>query len=656
MTTTTNQAGAVSACPVCGEPVAQAGRGRPSRYDRADCRREAAYRRHRAAIDPGALRDRADQHAGELPALAAAVTDARDAGDLAAVATRADELARVAELVASSARAVPEVEAARAWVTEHEPAAVTWPTNTPAPAPSASVPTPASAPEPAPANVTPAAPAPVPAARRTAAGELVPTAEQAEIIDACAAGEALVIEAGAGTGKTSTLRLAAAAMDHRRGVYVAYNKAIATEASRKFPGHVSCSTAHSLAFRAVGRQYAHRLRGPRIPAAETARRLGVTDGLALGADQYVTAVQLARLAMKTLDRYCYSADDEIGPQHVPHVNGVTTQPARDALVAALVPLAVRAWADIREPRGELRFTHDHYLKMWALTRPELAADFVLYDEAQDANPVVAAVVQNQRNAQLIAVGDSCQAIYGWRGAVDALADWPADRRLRLSQSFRFGAPIAAEANKWLAELAAPLRLVGSPDLHSTVTRGLARPAAVLCRTNAEAITQAMDAMDDGRRVALVGGGAAIKSLAEAAEQLQRGRRTSHPELFMFKNWGEVQEYAAYDDAGELGTLVRLVDEHGADVIVDAANRLTGDERHAELTVSTAHKAKGREWDSVAIAGDFRPPGKDKDTGRRKPIPREDAMLAYVAVTRARHQLDRTGLAWIDNPDHDPDDE
>ena len=30
------------------------------------------------------------------------------------------------------------------------------------------------------------------------------------------------------------------------------------------------------------------------------------------------------------------------------------------------------------------------------------------------------------------------------------------------------------------------------------------------------------------------------------------------------------------------------------------------------------------------------------------IPRADAMLAYVAVTRARGLLDRGGLAWIDH--------
>jgi superfamily I DNA/RNA helicase len=65
-----------------------------------------------------------------------------------------------------------------------------------------------------------------------------PTPEQAAIIDAAATGEDLVVEAGAGTGKTSTLRLVAARLTGQRGVYIAYNKAIQVDAARSFPTSV----------------------------------------------------------------------------------------------------------------------------------------------------------------------------------------------------------------------------------------------------------------------------------------------------------------------------------------------------------------------------------------------------------------------------------
>lgn len=51
---------------------------------------------------------------------------------------------------------------------------------------------------------------------------------------------------------------------------------------------------------------------------------------------------------------------------------------------------------------------------------------------------------------------------------------------------------------------------------------------------------------------------------------------------------------------------------------------------------------------MQIAGDFREPRKDPDKPEELPkINPAEAMLAYVAVTRAKLTLDRSGLAWVD---------
>jgi hypothetical protein len=477
-------------------------------------------------------------------------------------------------------------------------------------------------------------------------GGLTPTAEQAAILDAVSDGRHLVVEAGAGTGKTSTLRMVGEMMGQRRrrGLYIAFNRPVAKEAAASFPANVSCSTAHSLAFRAIGYAYKARLDGPRIPARRAAELLDVSDSQRFG-DVTLAPAHLARLAMDTVAQYCRTADDEVSPRHVPQVNGIDGA-AAEALRDAVYPLAVRAWDDLRRPDGSLRFTHDCYLKMWALTRPQLRTDVIFFDEAQDADPLVASVVQAQRNTQLIAVGDTEQAIYEWRGAIDAIQTWPAETRLYLTQSWRFGPAVAEEANKWLALLNARLRLTGAPTVRSVVGRADA-PRAILARTNAETIKRAMEAMAAGRRVALVGGGQAIAKLARAAADLQAGKATDHPELFAFKSWAEVQEYVREEqDAGELATMVRLVDDHGTDEILTATRRLV-DERSAEITISTAHRAKGREWTSVQIADDWRQPSADEN-GRVGQVPKGEARLAYVAVTRAKRTLDRGGLAWIDD--------
>ena len=68
------------------------------------------------------------------------------------------------------------------------------------------------------------------------------------------------------------------------------------------------------------------------------------------------------------------------------------------------PIADRAWQDLSSTGGRLGFGHDVYLKLWQLSRPKLACDFVLLDEAQDADPAVADVVARQHDAQRVLVG------------------------------------------------------------------------------------------------------------------------------------------------------------------------------------------------------------------------------------------------------------
>ena len=52
-----------------------------------------------------------------------------------------------------------------------------------------------------------------------------------------------------------------------------------------------------------------------------------------------------------------------------------------------------------------------------------------------------------------------------------------------------------------------------------------------------------------RKVAITGGGREILALAEAAITLKAGTGTGHPELFAFRTWGEVQDYAENDPGG-----------------------------------------------------------------------------------------------------------
>ena len=474
-----------------------------------------------------------------------------------------------------------------------------------------------------------------------------PTDEQQLVIDAfrSQARPTLVVQAGAGCGKSSTLKMAAQTQPNRKGLYVAYNRALAVEARGDFPAAVDCRTAHSLAFGPVGRHYKARLDGPRVPAKQAAEFLGFNSAVQIAGELAPLApTTLARLTLEMVGKFLNSAEEEPGPQHGPRVDGYTPADNR-ALGQWLTAYARKAWDDLQLPHGgKLKFTHDVYLKLYQLSRPRIGVDYVLLDEEQDLSPVMASLFHHQTHAQRIMVGDSAQGIYGFRGAIDAMAKFVADERLTLSQSFRFGPMIAAEANKWLDLLDAPLRLAGWPLAGSSV-EPVAAPDAILCRSNAGAIGQLKQAAGAGRRAALGGGGDEIRRLAEAAQELMGGRGTSHPELVAFKTWDQVREHAALDDAsGNLQVLVKLIDDHGPEQILRVVGGLV-DEASADVIVSTAHKAKGREWNRVRIAGDFREPRVDS-LGRARLV-KDELMLAYVAVTRAREVLDRQGLAWVD---------
>ncbi|GIJ10760.1 UvrD-helicase domain-containing protein [Micromonospora andamanensis] len=478
---------------------------------------------------------------------------------------------------------------------------------------------------------------------------LKPTDEQQQVIDAFTSADrpTIVVQAGAGCGKSSTLKMAAKAQPNRKGLYVAYNKALAVEARGDFPPAVDCRTAHSLAFGPVGRHYRDRLNGPRVPAKQAAEFLGFNSPVQIAGELAPLApTTLARLTMDLVGKFLNSADPEPAADHGPRVDGYSRTDNK-ALAEYLVPYARKAWDDLQlQSGGKLKFSHDCYLKLYQLSRPRIPVDYVLLDEAQDLSPVMASLFHFQDHAQRIMVGDSAQAIYGFRGAIDAMKKFVADQRLTLSQSFRFGAAIADEANKWLDLLDAPLRLRGFPPVNSTVVSMAGDARAVLCRSNAGAIAQVMHAAAAGRRPALVGGGDDIRRLAEAAQDLLAGRPTTHPELVAFKNWDQVREHATHDDAsGNLQVLVKLIDDHSPEQIIRVVASLV-DERSADLVISTAHKAKGREWDTVRIAGDFREPRIDPVT-RRVKLVADELMLAYVAVTRARQVLDRQGLAWVD---------
>ncbi len=460
--------------------------------------------------------------------------------------------------------------------------------------------------------------------------DFTPTAEQLGAIDLFRNGaDSIAIEARAGTGKTSTLRLLAQEEPGTRIQYVAFNKAIVVDATGNMPGNVMCNTAHSLAFRAIGRQYQHRLNASRAPNHVVARALKL-DPIGLEGGKVLRTDYLAGLVMRSITQFCHTTDRVPNVQHVPYIEGIDRGDTNNNAEVAreLLPALDAAWQDLSSTDGVLRFQHDHYLKLWQLSAwSNIGADVILFDEAQDANPVMADVVARQQ-AHKVYVGDSEQAIYEFTGAVDTLKSIDADNRAFLTLSFRFGPRIADVANQMLRRLNAIPFVIGNPDLTSYVGP-VDRPDAILTRTNVEAVHQMLLLQRGEQHPHLVGGGSDVVTFAKAARDLMNGRTSWHPELACFDTWREVMEYVEEDQQGaDLKLMTGLVNDFGVETILEALDNMPT-EGNADVIVSTAHKSKGREWDRVKLAGDF----------FTRDAPPEELRLLYVAATRAKRELD-----------------
>ena len=469
---------------------------------------------------------------------------------------------------------------------------------------------------------------------KSESGSLTPTDEQKKIIAAAKSGRDLAIQALAGTGKTTTLKLLAEALPNKKGTYIAFNKSIVEEAGSKFPENVRCRTAHSLAYSTVGFKFKDRINdSKRVTMHQLAAWLDAPK-FAFKHDK-INAVlgpdQIASLVLKSVANFCKSTDSSIEEKHIeiPFYLGLDKKKAKE-FSKILIPLVSKSWSDLNQEEGYLKFTHDYYLKMWQLSSPVIKGDFILFDEAQDADPVMLDVIEKQKHAQIIFCGDQYQAIYEWRGAKNALNKVSVEETLWLTQSFRFGQAIADEANDILGFLNAPVAVTGFKKVRSKIEK-ITNPQAILCRTNAGVIQQVMFELQKGRKVAVIGRTEELINFAEACGQLQKGNRTNHPELAPFESWAEVKEYAEEypDEAQEIKTMVDLVGKFGVQNLVDALRQVVS-EATSDVVVSTAHRAKGREWKTVKLAGDFLHP-QDMDE--------EDLRLAYVSVTRAITTLD-----------------
>lgn len=488
------------------------------------------------------------------------------------------------------------------------------------------------------------------------------TNEQQQIINHdIQPGQVVKIMAFAGTGKTSTLIKYAEKRPGLRFLYATFNKSIANHAFNIFPKNVTCKTFHSLAFQETGKLYSQRQKIN--PSGLTA----YTVNFVLPESQ--AGFVRAKLVVKTLGNFFASADCEIEVEHVPiwyKNNRGERELVPPNLQQFTVSEANQIWKRMKslEETRELAYkmTHDGYLKLWQLRKPNLSSsyDVIFVDEAQDCTPSIMEVVLSQTCGKIF-VGDPHQQIYTFRGAVNALCEVPHTHIFYLTQSFRFGAEIAY-IGATILDVCKNVRnktLVGGYQ-KGTVREPSQSKVAILSRSNACVFDQAVHVTDgeSPSKIHIIGGpeNFGLSKIFDIwillQPELERKRQKLYIKDRFIAKWlkkggsAALKEYAVSSEDRELEGKIAIVEKYNQR-IPELVKRIevcnTPNVDSADYILGTVHKAKGMEFDTVEITDDFVKVPLPRHNLRRLNLPidwtvEDEWNLLYVAATRAKKHL------------------
>lgn len=515
--------------------------------------------------------------------------------------------------------------------------------------------------------------------------------QQAAVVDRVVHdGKNVSVSAFAGAGKTSTFELVGYAYHQKhpsdRITSIQYNKTMADEAKKRFPAeYTEVSTAHSLAARSKihGKPVRDLFMGRLVRGAglKTLRER-ISEDLPNDVNrvrhwfqgEYTAVTSM----LTTLQNFMQSGDTSVSENHASREHAIYIKDMvslSEALEFRKVvgKCAQNLWDKMQHDKT-FPITDDVYLKAWEMHGYHGGRPLVLFDEAQDGNPVMLSVLRKMQKegSQVVLVGDRHQSLYQWRGATDAMKAFPEFDQLYLTESYRFGQIIANHAQLFLSVEGERNKLIGLnrepgrfEDLPHAIYGAPFDPDAILCRTNAGVILESIEAIQRGGRPYIVGNAGSSDGAADAARLLEaigglydnNPRRPRHAEVSLFETWQDIKDFSENDDGKQLRTFVRMTEEHkqhgSFDNIVRTLKEDTAKTREsADVVVSTIHKSKGLEFDKVAFGQDIQDVNLVNahkyidDNGQESmaySLNNPNRMLLYVAGTRAKNAFDAKGF-------------
>jgi F-box protein 18 (helicase) len=312
--------------------------------------------------------------------------------------------------------------------------------------------------------------------------------------------------------------------------------------------------------------------------------------------------------------------------------------------------------------GIIAYTHDFYLKLYQLSKPKLPYTHILFDEAQDASPVMLDIFKRQHHATKVMVGDSSQAIYGYRMATNALQSVDYEQ-YSLTNSFRFGEYNARMANNilsWKKDIGkytpgtVTINGVGGTKDRNTkcyISRSNIGVLESLIDEGAENVPQSFYLEGGIKGYPIFGYNSVLNDVMSL--YYSKHSQIKNPFIRSCSSVSELVKKAESIGDNEIKGFAKLVNIHGGDLrkhIKHLKGRMNPERSNADVIFSTVHKSKGLEYDEVILANDFvnysdiklfaehyrNLEKKDIFAEKRREELNEEINILYVAVTRSRN--------------------
>jgi ATP-dependent DNA helicase UvrD/PcrA len=484
------------------------------------------------------------------------------------------------------------------------------------------------------------------------------TDEQAAIIEYALHNQrSLLINAGPGTAKTSTLRFLAKYLSVVPVLNLTYNKRNAEESTKVMPGHIKCATVNSIGHRV----WSTSLGGKKV-VLDTKKNYNIVKELidALPRQRRTEAYELFGDITKTMSQaklqgyipptvtmgQSLATEDQF-------FGGLDEPP--DGWFMDLVNTGLRA--SIRQAYGGLiDFDDQIYMStLFGGAFPKYPRVWV--DESQDLNALNHAMLKRLvgPGTVLTAVGDPYQSIYAFRGAVTssmaALQRQFNMHEMTLSVSFRCPVAIIQRARSRAPHLQwAPWAKPGHVEtLDTWHAKAIPDGAAILCRNNAPLLTCALALLRQGRGVKLVGTELGPQ-LVRALKRLSDNLKMPQEEVYAAINHWEADKLRTSRSPGAIADraeCLRVFAGWGPDLGAAVAHAEFIFAKEGPIQLLSGHKAKGLEWPVVYHLDPHRIPSPWSREGEAL---EQELNVRYVIETRAKEALYLVRLDTLQNGD------